>query len=164
MPINYVPNDPDDTVMQASTVNALADRPASRVRFVARNLPAENVYPPGNAQFAAWQSRQVALATLDTFESLCGPLRGWRGEPARKEMDVLADAGEEINAYYTRDAIAFYHKIVGGQPIYSGASTDERDDPEAGIILRRVDRQNVPCPPASKMWASGSPTRRSCSS
>src|SRR5688572_32815892 len=58
------------------------------------------------------------------WEDLAGPLSGWAGVASKKKLQLLALAGNEINAYYDRRSLSFFAAAVGGRTFYSGASTD----------------------------------------
>ncbi|HEX8512460.1 MAG TPA: M36 family metallopeptidase [Allosphingosinicella sp.] len=124
MTINYLPNDPLAANPALTTTAAAADRSATQTRFVVTGLPPQRVYPVGTDDFVAWQSREAAFRTLDVFESICGPLSGWIGRPARKTMNLVPIAGNDINAYYDRGSISFFQAQVGATKVYSGASSD----------------------------------------
>jgi len=125
MAINYIPNDPAVAKPPLRKVTTpAADRAAGKVRIVASAMPAQNQYQPGTAEFAAWQARETALRTLDTYESICGPLTGWQGIAANKDLALLPNAGQELNAFYDRASISFFEFPVGATIVYSGASND----------------------------------------
>lgn len=124
MTINYIPNDPMAGNPILRTTVAVANRSASRTRFVVSAFPAQAVYAVGTDNFVAWQSREAAFRTLDVFESICGPLPGWLGRPARKTLKLIPIAGNDINAYYDRNSISFFQAQIGATKVYSGASSD----------------------------------------
>ena len=124
MPINYIPNDPRAPQPPQRRISPAPNRASSRVRFVAGTMPPEAQYAPGTRDFVAWQCREAAWRTLDVFEAVCGPLRGWRGSTGARTLRLIHNGGVDLNAYYDRRSIAFFEFPVAGQLVYSGASSD----------------------------------------
>jgi hypothetical protein len=124
MPINFIPNDPDDSQMAVVQLPQAATRPANRITFTQAGLPPQTAYAAGTDDFVAWQAREAALRALNAFEGIDGVLVGWRREPLTRTIDLIVNAGAEINAYYTRQSVKFYKISVGGKWLYSGASTE----------------------------------------
>jgi hypothetical protein len=125
MTINFIPNDPSAGQPAMRSITPAANRASGRVRFVPGPMPAQANYAPGTPQFVAWQCRQTALTTLDVYESVCGPLIGWQGSGSKKNLAVIHDdPTPDLNAYYNRASISFFHFPVGATLVYSGASTD----------------------------------------
>jgi hypothetical protein len=123
MSINFIVNDPAVSAAAAKVITPSPDRPASQATFAVDQLPAEQVYPVNTTNFVAWQAREAALRALAAFEAIAGPLPGWTGDPAVKQLDLLPNAGQDLNAYYDRASISFY-ELQGSRQIFSGASTD----------------------------------------
>ena len=46
----------------------------------------------------------------------------WQGN--RKKLQLLQDAGVDVNAFYDRNSFAFFHRQIGDATFFSGASTD----------------------------------------
>jgi hypothetical protein len=124
MSINFIPNDPSaGTTAPALRVQAKhANRPASRATFSFSNTAAENRYAPGTAGFVYWQCREAALAAIDGWEGATGNFSRWQGN--RRTIALRQDAGVDLNAYYDRASVSFFHYPIQGTAYFSGASTD----------------------------------------
>jgi len=124
MPINFIPNDP----LAGSTAPAMRvktprpNRPASRAGFVFSNTSPQAVSAPGTPGFLFWQCREAGLAALEAWEVVTGNFLRWQGN--RRTLRLLQDAGVDLNAFYDRSSFAFFHRQVGSQVFFSGASTD----------------------------------------
>jgi len=124
MPINFIPNDPEDTQMSLAQIQPSAAPAANRVGFDQAGLPAEAVHAVGTDDFVAWQAREAALRAVAVFEGIHGALPGWRGNPQVKRIRLVPNDGDDLNAYYNRDALLFYKTLISGRQLYSGASTE----------------------------------------
>lgn len=124
MAINFIKNDPDATGAAVEQITPAPDRPAGSIGFRIDGLPTEQPYPKTSADFVAWQAREAALRALSIFEGICGPLPGWTGVASRKSLNLYANLGQDLNAYYDRDSVSFFEFQVGTRKVYSGASTD----------------------------------------
>jgi len=125
MNIHYVPNDPHASAYSKPREQApRKDRPAGRARFNLGTMPPAKVYPVNSDGALAWQTREAAFAAVEVFEGLHGPVNRWARAPNRKVLDLVRDAGADINAYYDGYSVSFYHQPVGSQVKFSGASAD----------------------------------------
>ena len=125
MPINYVPNDPRASAYaKPREQTPRRNRPAGRATFDAGPLPDAKAYPPGSDDALAWQSREAALAAVEMFEELHGPLTKWARSSRARTLDLNRDAGEDINAYYDGESVSFFHYPVGAATVWSGASAE----------------------------------------
>ena len=83
--------------------------------------PAARLYAPGTAKFRYWAAVD-ALARGATFWSSILPAgTTWQ---VGTTLPVHLDAGDKLNAFYTRTDLRFFHATVGGTTIYSGESPD----------------------------------------
>lgn len=125
--INFVPNDP--LVVDIMPMRRNKTRPERAIGragiAVAGNAP-EGIYQPGKPEFVAWQARQAALLAIETWEEATGrPVESWAAESVNPAaLLLIPDAGEDVNAYYNRESLSFYHYAVGRKTSFSGASTD----------------------------------------
>jgi len=123
--INFIPNDPDDKVMPIRKINARANRAANRAGFTFFGQQPEAQYDPltESAGFLFWQCREAALAALGAWEDVTGSsFTAWQG--AKKKIDLLPDDGVELNAFYNRQSLSFFHFPSGSTTFFSGASSD----------------------------------------
>lgn len=83
-------------------------------------VPAPKVYAPGSREFRYWAAAD-ALARGSQFWSSITGLNRWQPGDTLK---VTLDAGAELNAYYDRVGLSFFHDTAGGKIVYSGESPD----------------------------------------
>ena len=125
--INFIPNDPQTVdVMPMRKVSAKRDRPAGRAAITVSSNTPQGVYEPADPDFVPWQARQAAILAIEAWESVLGtPLKSWAQESANPaSLALLPDVGKQMNAFYDRESLSFFHQPVGRQTTYSGASTD----------------------------------------
>ncbi len=124
MPINFIPNDPSAPASAPAlrVQPKRPNRPSGRAGFTLSNTAPEGTFAPGTPRFLFWQCREGALAAVDAWESVTGNLNAWQGN--RKRLALVQDAGEDLNAFYDRFSFTFFHRAIGGDTFFSGASTD----------------------------------------
>ncbi len=123
MAINFIPNDPM-AASPAPTMRVETERlepPDGRAGFNYFNRAPVGLYNPGSPEFLFWQCRQAALMALEVCELFTGPMTQWQ---SRQKLDLLQDAGIDLNAYYDRASLSFFHKTTNEKTTFSGASTD----------------------------------------
>lgn len=82
--------------------------------------PIAKVYPPGSAEFRYWAAADALRRGSDYWGSLL-PGVAWE-VGARLPVDL--DHGVDLNAYYDRVGLRFFHGTAGGRTVYSGESPD----------------------------------------
>ena len=124
MPINYIPNDPraGATAPAMRVQSPRANRPSTRSGFTFSNVSVQGVFAPGTPGFLFWQCREAAIAALQAWEASAGAHSKWQGN--RSKLPLRQDAGVVLNAFYDRQSFSFFHKALGGDTFFSGASTD----------------------------------------
>jgi len=126
MPINFIPNDP--LALTSVPIRQKAprpNRPATRAGFIFSDPVDDGVFDPGTPEFLFWQCREAALLAVEVWESLNEPLAEWaRSRPNRKKLNLLQDAGDELNAGYSGDSLEFFHHTIGDGTTFAAASTD----------------------------------------
>ncbi len=125
--INYIPNDPmavDDPPMRV--VLARPDRRDDQAGFSVGGNEPENQYEVGTPGFLRWQARQAAILTLEAWEAvLDDTITSWLDVlPNPKKLPLVPDGGMDLNAYYDRSSVSFFHHRSGDKTTFSGASTD----------------------------------------
>ena len=122
--INFIPNDPRTVAdVPMRQVKPRPDRKGNLARFAFDGIGSSGRFAPDTIEFATWQSREAALAAVEAFEAIDGPLRQWAAAAAHP-LPLLVDEGEDLNAYYDRRSLSFFHSPPRGGPIFSAASTD----------------------------------------
>jgi hypothetical protein len=82
--------------------------------------PAPGVYQPGTAEFRFWTAAEALRRGADFWAPRVAA-GNWQVGPSLK---VLLDAGLDLNAYYDRQALNFFHGPGKGGTVYSGESPD----------------------------------------
>jgi len=85
-----------------------------------RRIPKPAVYQPGTPEFRFWTAVEALRRGAD-FWAARVPLTKWEVGPALK---VLLDEGVDLNAYYDRRALNFFHGPSPSGTVYSGESPD----------------------------------------
>ena len=126
MSINFIVNDPlalDSVPIRQK--EPLPDRLAGQAGFTFVDAAGPGLFEPGSADFLFWQSREAALSAIQMWEVLNGPLNQWGPDTQNpNKLDLLPDAGDDLNAFYDRSSLSFFHHAIGEQTFFSGASTD----------------------------------------
>jgi hypothetical protein len=124
--INFIPNDPlvvSTIPMRSKT--ARATRSGAVAGFTYSAQGAEARYAPGTPDFLFWQSREAALAAVKVFEDLRGQrLTRWARSRDPRKLDLIPNAGVDLNAYYDGQSLSFFEYTTAGITTYSAASTD----------------------------------------
>lgn len=125
MPINFIPNDPlSGSALPMRQVTPRTDRPAARAGFNFFNPAPEGLFNRGTPQFLFWQTREAALLSLEVWEALNGNLSRWARASNPKKLALRQDAGDDLNAFYDRQSLSFFHHTTAPRTNFSGASTD----------------------------------------
>jgi hypothetical protein len=124
--ITFIPNDPLAAAPPTRQVDARPDRKPDRAGYRVTGNEPEAVHPIGSPGFLRWQARQAAILAIEAWEEVIeAPIPSWA--PALDDPStllVMPDAGTDLNAFYDRTSIAFFHHTEDGRTVFSGASTD----------------------------------------
>jgi hypothetical protein len=92
---------------------------------ISENAPMPAIYSPGTREFRYWTAAAALWRAADYWRSVLPDVTDWKVGPI---LPVRLDAGEDLNAYYSRDedqkGLSFFHDTINGQTIYSGESPD----------------------------------------
>lgn len=77
-------------------------------------------YQPGTPAFRYWTAAEALRRGADFWAPLLG-VKQWQPGPV---LPVGLDEGVDLNAYYDRSELAFFHGEAGGKTVYSGESPD----------------------------------------
>ena len=125
MAINFIPNDPVVVnKLPMRQVTPRANRPSTRAGFNFFNVAVEGLFNPGTPEFLFWQTREAALLAIEVWENLNGNLSRWARSSNTRKLDLLQDAGDDLNAFYNGESLSFFHHTTGNRTTFSGASTD----------------------------------------
>ena len=83
-------------------------------------MPKPAIYQPGTGEFRFWTAAEALRRGAD-FWAARVPLTKWEVGPVLK---VLLDEGVDLNAYYDRRALNFFHGPSPSGTVYSGESPD----------------------------------------
>jgi hypothetical protein len=124
--INFIQNDPLSTEAQVREVAARPDRKSDQAGFSVAGNEVENVYDVGTSGFVRWQTRQAAILAVEAWEeAIDEPVISWAAEvPDPRLLLVFPDAGVDLNAFYDRESLSFFHDTRPAKTTFSGASTD----------------------------------------
>jgi hypothetical protein len=125
MTIHYVPNDPLSTWPNPDrmrTQTPRPDPPSGKAGFWYHDLVDEARYPFGTPEFLFWQCSESALAALEMLAEVDAPLGRWA--QGKQRIDLNQDRGDDLNAYYDRSSVSFFHHQNGSKTTWSGASQD----------------------------------------
>jgi len=120
----------------AGTINAWQDDPDSKLPTISRPVPnlakpplqfkikgaavSPGNYAQGTPQFRYWTATEALRRGGDFWARLLG-VKKWE---LGAVLPVSLDKGVDLNAYYDRSELAFFHQTVGGKTVYSGESPD----------------------------------------
>ncbi|HEX3128380.1 MAG TPA: hypothetical protein VH394_13705, partial [Thermoanaerobaculia bacterium] len=96
---------------------------ALRVEIKIRTAPAPKEYTPGTPEFRYWAAADALQRGIGFWSRLLPSTLKWY-RTVGKVLRVELDAGEDLNAYYTREGLEFFHANVSGQAVFSGESPD----------------------------------------
>jgi hypothetical protein len=94
--------------------------PPALALAIAAKAPPLAIYEPGSEGFRYW----TGIEALSRGIGVWAPHLGERGWAATKRLRVHLDRGQDLNAYYDRTSLSFFHDVAGGKTIYSGESPD----------------------------------------
>ena len=83
--------------------------------------PAARVYPSGTPGFRYWTAADALARSVRCWQRAVPASTRWH---KRRPLAVDLDAGDDLNAYYDRQQLCFFHARVGGITVYSGESPD----------------------------------------
>jgi hypothetical protein len=95
--------------------------PLSLDIVVAPAPPRPGEYPIATRAFRYWTAAEALRRAADFWAGLLPRgTRWWLGDT----LPVHLDAGRDLNAYYDRSRLAFFHERVKGKTVYAGESPD----------------------------------------
>jgi hypothetical protein len=77
--------------------------------------------PRGSAGFRFWTAAEALRRGAALWASVLPKGTRWW---LKKALPVKLDAGDDLNAYYDRSSLSFFHSEVDGRVLYSGESPD----------------------------------------
>lgn len=115
---------PSTTALEGVTAGSTVQTSTVRLKGELKPKAGSYVYEEEDRRFFAANSFAAVVKALDVFQSAYGEPISWAtGKP---ELEVTADAGKMLNAYYSRQdgGLFFWHDTdpVTGQVVHSAAS------------------------------------------
>lgn len=83
--------------------------------------PAARIHPKGTADFRYWNAAAAVRRGADLWGGVVPAGTGW--QPGGT-LRVTLDHGTDLNAYYDRRGLWFFHATVSGTAVWSGESPD----------------------------------------
>jgi hypothetical protein len=111
-------DDPEPAILVERPVPDLTARPLAF--SFDQQQPAAGHYEPGTPEFRYWTAAE-ALRRCADFWAPRVPGGNWQVGPV---LNVILDEGEDLNAYYDRQALNFFHGQGRDGTVYSGESPD----------------------------------------
>jgi hypothetical protein len=124
------------TKATTTTVVAWQDDPTSGLAALPRQVPKlssgplkfkfkgtavkAGTYQPGTREFRYWTAAEALRRGADFWAPMLG-VKKWQPGAV---LPVGLDEGTDLNAYYDRTELAFFHDQAGGKVVYSGESPD----------------------------------------
>lgn len=85
------------------------------------SAPPASIHALGTSDFRYWSTAHALRRGADFWAGIIPAGTTWQRGRA---LDVLLDAGVDLNAYYDRRTLSFFHDQVGSETVYSGESPD----------------------------------------
>src|SRR6516165_4493484 len=111
-------DDPGSGVLGDRPVPDVTQRPLAYV--FPRPAPRPAAYQPGTPEFRYWTTAEALRRGADFWANLI-PLSKWEVGPA---LRILLDEGEDLNAFYDRRALNFFHGPSPQGTVFSAESPD----------------------------------------
>ncbi len=90
---------------------------------IAGTVPRANGDQPGTPAFRYWAAAEALQRASDMWGATIGPKAAWY-KSVGKALKVTLDEGVDLNAFYDRKGLHFFHAAVGDATFYSGESPD----------------------------------------
>jgi hypothetical protein len=101
-------------------IPVLRDQPLP-IRIVhPASAPEAKPHPPGTAEFRYWTAAEALRRGADLWGALL-PGLSWEVGPI---LPVDLDFGVDLNAFYDRVGLKFFHGVAAGRTVFSGESPD----------------------------------------
>jgi len=85
--------------------------------------PAPGVYQPDTPEFRYWAAADALRRAADYWGAVLPEGTTWH-ETVGDSLTAMLDYGDDLNAYYDRAGLRFFHHAVAGITVYSGESPD----------------------------------------
>jgi hypothetical protein len=113
---------PDGGALLRRDVPNTAEAPFA-TKIALAEAPAADTYQAGTTAFRYWACADALRRASDFWGGLLSS-QPWHPAVADNVLAVKLDEGVDLNAYYDRTALHFFHAAIGGRMVYSGESPD----------------------------------------
>ncbi len=136
--INFIPNDPLAVDGPPPRSIQPARYPSGRAaRFRVQPAAAPGLHLAHTPEFDFWQTQTALIRGLRTWRALDGSyLPRWFGD--KTVLPVLTNAGDDLNAFYDREALQFFSHTFGGRTVHSCESVDVSVHEEGHALLDAI--------------------------
>src|SRR5688572_26996151 len=100
--------------------------------------PPAKLYKPGTAEFRYWVAVESLQRSAGFWKSVLPKGTSWHPGTT---LPVRLDAGDKLNAVYTRAELRFFHTTVAGQEMYTAESPDTLNHELGHAVLDAVRPQ-----------------------
>jgi len=101
-------------------VPVLRDQPLPLRIVHPASAPEAKPHPPGTAEFRYWTAAEALRRGADFWRALL-PGKSWE---VGSILPVDLDFGVDLNAFYDREGLKFFHGTAAGRTVFSGESPD----------------------------------------
>jgi len=143
--VSFIPNDPMASGGPPMQQISAAKIPSGSAGFDVQPSASAGQYPSQTPEFDYWQVQQALIRGLRSWRALTGAYpQAWYGN--QSELPVLTDAGDDLNAFYDRQSLQFFHHTFDGHRVHSGESVDVvvHEEGHALLDMIRPDFFDVP--------------------
>jgi hypothetical protein len=95
------------------------------------------LYPPGTPAFRYWDAAESACRARTMWSAYAAPFTHWNSHVGAA-LPILLDQGVDLNAFYDRKALNFFHQAVSGRTVFSDESPDVVCHEEGHAVLDSV--------------------------
>jgi hypothetical protein len=121
-PVSAWEDDPQSSPAAAPVRRPCPELAEMRLAVAIRGeQPPPRVYEPGTASFRYWTAADALARGSAYWAGLVPKTAGWH---AGRVLPVSLDEGNDLNAYYDRERLCFFHARVRGVSVFSGESPD----------------------------------------
>jgi hypothetical protein len=111
----------DDPLDGVPVKRPVPEMSASSLKFnISGPATPPGVYEAGSSDFRYWTAAE-SLRRCAEFWLARTPGLAWHG---MQSIPIILDAGLDLNAFYDRQSLTFFHETVQGKTVFSGESPD----------------------------------------
>jgi hypothetical protein len=90
---------------------------------ITSSAPPPGLYQRGTPEFRYWVAAEALSRSSSFWGALLPSNASWHPTVGNR-LDVHLDAGRDLNAFYDRQSLQFFHDTVRGMRVFSGESPD----------------------------------------